>query len=208
MNRDPNKTVTRKLFYKTQKEYKKLIKNKRRKYEENMTEKLENLFSEDRNEFWKYLKSMTNKKQNEENLPKIDRLVKHFKTLYFDEHIENDMNNGREINDELQNKYEDLNTEFTENEVSKCLNNLKSKKAPGDDLITNEMIKCTNGEGMKLLTKLFNTILNLGYFPIEWNYGLLRLIHKDGDRDDEDNYRAITLNTVLGNCFVQYYKTG
>ena len=55
MNRDPNKTVTRKLFYKTQKEYKKLIKNKRRKYEENMTEKLENLFSKDRNEFLKYL---------------------------------------------------------------------------------------------------------------------------------------------------------
>ena len=166
-----------------------------------MTEKLENLFSEDRNEFWKYLKSMTNKKQNEENLPKIDKLVKHFKTLYFDEHIENDMNNDREVNDNLKKKYENLNTEFTENEVSKCVNNLKSKKSPGDDLITNEMIKCTNGGGIKLLTKLFNTILNLGYFPIEWNYGLLRLIHKDGDRDDEDNYRAITLNSCLGKLF-------
>ena len=78
---------------------------------------------------------------------------------------------------------------------------MKNNKSPGDDQITNEMIKCTNKEGIILLTKLFNTILSCGYFPKDWNYGLLRLIHKDGDTDDENNYRAITLNSCLGKLF-------
>ena len=63
------------------------------------------------------------------------------------------------------------------------------------------MIKCTNSEGIKLLVKLFNTISNLGYFPKEWNFGLLTLIHRDGDTDEENNYRAITLNSCLGKMF-------
>ena len=63
------------------------------------------------------------------------------------------------------------------------------------------MIKCTNKDGIKLLTKLFNTILKFGYFPKEWNFGILRLIHKGGDANDENNYRAITLNSYLSKMF-------
>ena len=78
---------------------------------------------------------------------------------------------------------------------------MKSGKVPGEDQVTNEMIKETNKEGIALPTKLFNTILNCSYFPIDWNYGLLRLIHKDSDHDDENNYRAITLNSCIGKLF-------
>ena len=46
------------MFYKMQKEYKKLIKGKRKSFEENTITKLESLYSQDKNEFWKYLKSM------------------------------------------------------------------------------------------------------------------------------------------------------
>ena len=94
-----------------------------------------------------------------------------------------------------------LNTNISEEEVKNCTSNMKSKKAPGDDQITNEMIKETNKEGISLLTKLFNAILNCVYFPKDWNYGLLKLIHKGNDPDDEDNYRAITLNSCLGKLF-------
>ena len=37
-------------------------------------------------------------------------------------------------------KFEDLSTDFSEEEVSKCLHTLQNKKTPGDDLITNKMI--------------------------------------------------------------------
>ena len=63
------------------------------------------------------------------------------------------------------------------------------------------MIKCTSKEGTQLLTKLFNTILKFVYFPKDWNFGLLRLIYKGGETDDQNNYRAITLNSCLGKMF-------
>ena len=63
------------------------------------------------------------------------------------------------------------------------------------------MIKYTSKEGTHLLTKLFNTILEFGYFPKDWNFGVLRLIRKGGETDDENNYRAITLNNCLGKMF-------
>ena len=63
------------------------------------------------------------------------------------------------------------------------------------------MIKCTNTLGIKLLTKLFNKILKSGEFPEEWNYGLIRSIHKGLDKYDANNYRGITLNSCLGKLF-------
>ena len=98
-------------------------------------------------------------------------------------------------------KFNVLNEEISEKEVTECIKSLKNKKSPGNDQINNEMIKCTNKEGKQLITKLFNTILKFGHFPKDWNFGLLKLIHKGGETDDENNYRAITLNSCLGKLF-------
>ena len=103
--------------------------------------------------------------------------------------------------------FDTLNEEMTEEEVTKLINTLKTKKAAAKDLITNEMIKATNNNGIKLITKLFNVLLKCGYFPKEWNYGLLRLIHKGDDPDDANNYRAITLNSCLGKLFCTVLNT-
>ena len=201
VERNPEKCESRRLFFKIQKQYRKIIKYKKRKHVAGLSEKLENLFSQNKNEFWNLLKSMKGTPHNEE-LPRLDNLIKHFKNLFFEEDALKDLNNINEspINENEQ-RFDILNRILTEDEVAKCIKKSKSKKSPGDDQISNEMIKCTNKDGIKLLTKLFNTILNLDSFPKEWNYGLLRLIHKGGDTDDENNYRAITLNSCLGKLF-------
>ena len=190
-------------FYKTQKEYKRIIKNKRKKFEESITDKLESLYSQNKNEFWKYLTSMKGMTKNEEeDLPPLDKLIKHFKTLYSDETSKSSVTSIDDYADNrTKHKFNVLNDELNENEVTECIRTLKNKKSPGDDQINNEMIKCTNKEGIRLLTKLFNTILKVGYFPKAWNFGLLKLIHKGGETDDENNYRAITLNSCLGKMF-------
>ena len=91
LTNNANKTETRHLFYKNQKDYRKLLKYNRRKHEEKMVDRLESLYSKDRNEFWKYLKSLKSNKHND-NLPNLDRLVTHFKKLYFDNNTENNLN--------------------------------------------------------------------------------------------------------------------
>ena len=201
LDQNPNKIETRHLFYKTQKEYKRLVKHKRKKNEENLIDKLECLYSQDRTEFWKYLKALNNTQKREEP-PQLDKLITHFKKLYFDDHCDNNLVGTDEPLDTTNKRiFENLNNQITEKEVNSCIQGMKNRKSPGNDLITNEMIKCTNENGIKLLTKLFNTILNKGYFPKEWNYGLLRLLFKGGEAEDENNYRAITLNSCLGKIF-------
>ena len=58
LQKDPQNYEKRILFFKTQKSYKKLLKHRKRKYEEQVINKMEELYTNDRNEFWKVLKSM------------------------------------------------------------------------------------------------------------------------------------------------------
>ena len=88
VNKNPTDNNKRIIYYTTLKRYKKLLKQKRRVYEENALTKLENLFGQNRDEFWKLLKSMKNHNKDDE-LPEFDRLIHHFKTLYTKE-IENE----------------------------------------------------------------------------------------------------------------------
>ena len=67
LEKNPSKQDLRALYYNTRKQYKKLVKYQRRKYEENLTHKLEHLYSNDKNAFWKHLKSMK-KTTNDEAL--------------------------------------------------------------------------------------------------------------------------------------------
>jgi hypothetical protein len=51
------------------------------------------------------------------------------------------------------------------------------------------------------LTKLFNTILNLGRFPKIWNISLLTSIYKSGDPTYCGNYRGISISSCVGKLF-------
>ena len=54
---------------------------------------------------------------------------------------------------------------------------------------------------IQILTSLFNLILNSRNFPTQWNFGLIKNLHKGGNKDDPNNYRGITLNSSLGKLF-------
>ena len=167
---------------------------------------MEELYTTDRNGFWKALKSMKDKNSNEE-LPQINELIDHFQKLFskdskIDESENNNMiNNQDSIPNQHKEKFDRMNFQFTEKEVEKNIRSLKSKKSPGFDRLTNEMLKCTNVQGIKMLTLLFNKILKSGIFQVCWNYGLIKLINKGMDVYDPNNYRGITLNSCLGKLF-------
>ena len=94
-----------------------------------------------------------------------------------------------------------MNVPINEKEVEENIGNMKANKSPGIDRIMNEMLKCTNSQGIKMLTILFNKILKSGIFPTSWNYGLVKLINKGVDIYDPNNYRGITFNSCLGKLF-------
>lgn len=52
--------------------------------------------------------------------------------------------------------------------LKKCISKLKRGKSAGPDLIINEIIKYRGSITCKVITKLFNFILDTGQYPEEW----------------------------------------
>lgn len=85
---------------------------------------------------------------------------------------------------------------------------LKAKKAPGYDLITNKILKELSRKGLTLLTLLFNAILRLQHFPSQWKVAQIVLIPKPGKPPEQvSSYRPISLlpatSKVFEKCFLK-----
>jgi len=55
-----------------------------------------------------------------------------------------------------------------------------------------------------LLTKLFNGILKVGYFPVSRSQGVIVPLHKKGDMNNVNNYRGITLLSHIAKLFTSF----
>ena len=92
-----------------------------------------------------------------------------------------------------------LNKSFTIDEINIVIKKLKSNKSVSLDLISNEMLKNSSTDMRKLILKLFNHCLDHGAYP--WSESITTPLHKKGDLENPDNYRAITLGSCLGKLF-------
>jgi len=88
---------------------------------------------------------------------------------------------------------------FTSHELNASIKQLKSKKAPGKDGITNEMIKHLGNYAKQKLLEIFNLSWQSGKFPDSWKEAIITPIHKKGkDRHSKTSYRPISLLSCLG----------
>jgi len=94
-----------------------------------------------------------------------------------------------------------LHVEVTD--VNTCLHELKTGKAPGCDSITVEHLIHSHPIVIVLLSILFNALLQHSYVPHAFAEGLLVLLLKNNDLDNTnvDNYRGITLSSVVSKLF-------
>ena len=84
---------------------------------------------------------------------------------------------------------------------------LKPKKAPGPDKIRYEMLKSGIQFLNAALCKLFNLILQSGFFPSSWCEGIITSIYKSGNKHGPANYRGICINSCLGKLFTSVLNT-
>lgn len=92
-----------------------------------------------------------------------------------------------------------LNDSISQDELETCIKGLKPNKSASLDLIRNEMIKNLPSNMTNLILKHFNGCLTTGNYP--WNESVTTVIHKKGDKENPDNYRAITLGSCLGKLY-------
>lgn len=93
-------------------------------------------------------------------------------------------------------------TPFRPKEVAAHIRDLDSHKAPGYDLITPIVLKKLPRKGIVFLTMLFNSVLRVGYFPLQWKMSQIVMVPKPGKKPTQiTSYRPISLLPVISKLF-------
>ena len=189
-------------FNQLKKQLNKLRKNNIKKYRNSILSKLSELENKNPKEFWNLLKELKSKKNK--NTINPDDYAKYFSELYKphpnsagDNIILNKIHNLSHNSTYV----EELDKEISEGELYESCKLLKKNKACGPDLIINEMVMSGISVLSKSIKKLFNSIIESGYFPQNWGLGYIVPIHKGGDVNELSNYRAISITSCMSKYF-------
>ena len=94
------------------------------------------------------------------------------------------------------------NAPISVDEVRKALNQMKSRKAPGSDEITADILKAGGEPVIQWLFKFFTDVWENEQAVTEWNMTtLIKLYKNKGDRKICDNYRGIALLNITSKMF-------
>ena len=74
---------------------------------------------------------------------------------------------------------------------------MKNGKAAGLDRLTSEFIKASPENILQLVLRLINGMYRLHIVPEDKCLGMITPLHKDGPKDDPDNYRGICISSTL-----------
>ena len=180
--------------------YKKVLKAKSKVYFKKLNCKIRNLKSNNSKEYWNLINRSSQSKKIMLDLS-LEVFSDHFKKLStVDKEDENEKDKLTEVDKDSIDQ--ELNVDFTLEEIQKLIKQLRNNKACGIDQIRNEFLKCCNDDLMKIIVNFFNLVLNSGIIPASWCEGLIVPLYKNkGSLKDPDNYRGITLLSCVGKLF-------
>lgn len=97
---------------------------------------------------------------------------------------------------------EEYNKDFTIGELNKAIRQLKKRKSPGPDGVTNEMIQHLGTKGKERFLEIMNQSWNEGVFPEEWKEAeIIPILKKGKPKNNKASYRPISLLSCLGKTF-------
>lgn len=85
----------------------------------------------------------------------------------------------------------------------KVIKSLKNGKAPGDNMITAELLKVDMDFGATKMRELINIIWRQEKIPFSWKRGLIIQLSKKGNLKEWKNWRGITLLQVVSKILVR-----
>ena len=88
-----------------------------------------------------------------------------------------------------------------ESTVLEYIQNLKQGKSAGPDKIPTTILKDAADFICKPLTMILNSSSRLGTFPDRWKIARITPIYKSGAKDDTNNYRPISILSVLSKLY-------
>ena len=179
------------------KEYKTFLAKRQFDFRIEIQEKLKSLKNSNSKEYWKLINSATSSSKKEGDIS-LNTFLEHFKKLSESKPSNNNFD-PRIIDHSIS---EDLNADFTFEEVKKVIKRLKNNKACGIDNVSNEFLKNCPDTVIVLIVSLFNIVLKTGIVPTDWCVGIIQPLFKNkGSINSPDNYRGITLLCCIGKLF-------
>ena len=204
--RESKSDDNRKNMVTARSEYKSLIRRCRYKFDREKTDKF--ILSKNKNakQYWNMLKQLAHVKPaniplssfedyfNAVNNPNDPFFTPDEDVIYFNE---------RYVQTEFSIMFDELNLNFSHDEVLRSIKQLKTNKSGGPDNLINEFFIHGKIVLVPILCNLFNKIFETGIFPQEWSEGYIIPLHKKGPLNDVENYRGITLLSALGKLFTR-----
>ena len=208
-----NFKIAKRLFYKdksnnnrlsftqARKSYNSVKKKAKSLYKLSQQDKMHTYSRTDPQKFWNEIKKF-NKNKSNSNISS-EEFFQHFKDLFpSDEIFKNpnvECNLDQFFNENLYT--ENLDKDFTIDEVLKAISSLKRGKSPGMDNLVPEIFIDGKNILTPILCTIFNFIYNNGIYPKSWTKGVIVPVPKKGDKEDVNNYRGITLTSIFSKIF-------
>ena len=102
---------------------------------------------------------------------------------------------------------EEIKDFFTIEKLKKKIEKLKTKSAPGEDGVGNNLLQNLPDKVVEALFKIFNICIAGGYFPTRWKRARIKMILKPGrDKKLSQNYRPISLLSNTAKLFESLIK--
>jgi hypothetical protein len=177
----------RNAFCIARREYKNLLKKKKKQYNDTLLNMLLDSVKNQR-DFWDAVHKISFKRKNVRNNIHVDDWYKHFRAL-----LEKDVNTDDTTENTNVDDNHTLNRPISEAEVLLALRKLKPRKAAGPDGIIGEIIKHSGNQVTDFFVKFFNTLFDKGIFPDIWTESIVIPLLKKGDVNNPSNYRGISL---------------
>jgi hypothetical protein len=205
MAKFPGDPIVRGRYYRSLKEYRKNCKRECRQYRQDLINKLNNLHDSHPKAYWDLVKKL--KDDNSSNIDKINPSdwFKHFQSLGKSENFTHPGKLEEVLAQipymENVKSFTELDFKINKTEILQAIKDLKNGKACGPDGICNELIKYSINVMLEPIQKVFNLILTSGTYPVGWAKGIIKPLHKKEDPMVPNNYRGITLTSVIGKLF-------
>jgi hypothetical protein len=146
---------------------------------ESYTKSMERDFYGQQNRIWRMIQNQKRETQeyiNINNTTDKKKWVDYFKSLYAG------------TTEPLRSISEDANqAEINETEVVEAIHKLKNRKSPGEEGITNEMIKYGGPKLWHKTTVLIKQIFRSSNIPVDWKINVTIPIFKKGERGNPEN---------------------
>ena len=191
---------------KARSEYKTVLRKCKYEYDKKPTDRFINAKFKNAKLYWNLLKSSAGVKPASIPLSSFEQYFKAVNNpqdpfytpdediLFFNERYESN---------EFNIMFEELNVNLSREEILKSINQLKTNKSRGPDRLINEFFIHGKSILLPTLNNLFNKIFEIGHFPDSWSEGYAIPLHKKGRINEVENYRGITLLSVLVKLFTR-----